>query len=53
MEINYGSFECIVEIPAGYDVTKAQAAYHNGFLRIDVPPAEAGSTPTIIPVTSE
>jgi len=45
MEINYGSFECVIEIPAGYDVTRAQAAYHNGFLRIDVPPAELQASP--------
>jgi len=53
MEINYGSFECIIEIPPGYDLTKAQAAYHNGFLRVDVPPAVTGSSTNVIPVTSE
>lgn len=37
MEINYGSFESVVEIPPGYDVSRAQAAYQNGFLRVDVP----------------
>lgn len=37
MEINYGSFECVIEIPSGYNLAKAQAAYHNGFLRVDVP----------------
>ena len=37
MEINYGSFECVIEIPPGYDLSQAKAAYQNGFLRIDVP----------------
>jgi len=46
MEINYGHFESIIELPAGYDLSKAKATYQNGFLRIDVPqtvgqPAEA------------
>ena len=37
MEINYGAFETIVELPDGYDLPHARAAYQNGFLRIDVP----------------
>ena len=37
MAINYGSFECSIDVPAGYDMANAQAAYHNGFLRIDIP----------------
>jgi len=37
MEINYGAFESIIELPPGYDLTQAKAAYQNGFLRIDVP----------------
>ncbi len=37
MEINYGSFESVLELPAGYDLSLAKAAYLNGFLRIDVP----------------
>ena len=37
MEINYGSFESVIELPTGYDLSRAQAAYQNGFLRIDVP----------------
>src|SRR5437899_12059425 len=34
MEINYGAFESVIELPAGYDLTHAKAAYQNGFLRI-------------------
>lgn len=37
MEIHYGSFESVIELPPGYDLTQAKAAYQNGFLRIDVP----------------
>src|SRR5215510_2815757 len=37
MEINYGAFESVVELPDGYELTQAKAAYQNGFLRIDVP----------------
>lgn len=39
MEINYGPFESILELPAGYDLSHAKASYLNGFLRIDVPVA--------------
>ena len=39
MEINYGPFENILELPPGYDLTQAKASYLNGFLRIDVPHA--------------
>jgi HSP20 family protein len=37
MNINYGPFESILELPPGYDLSQAKAAYLNGFLRIDVP----------------
>jgi HSP20 family protein len=37
MEINYGAFETVLELPDGYDLAHAKAAYQNGFLRIDVP----------------
>ena len=37
MEINYGPFESVLELPSGYDLSQAKAAYLNGFLRIDVP----------------
>ena len=37
MEINYGFFESVIELPPGYDLSQAKAAYQNGFLRIDVP----------------
>ncbi len=40
MEINYGPFENVLDLPVGYDLTQAKASYLNGFLRIDVPPAD-------------
>lgn len=40
MEINYGAFQNIIELPEGYDLARAKAAYQNGFLRIDVPLAD-------------
>jgi HSP20 family protein len=39
MEINYGPFENVLEIPAAYDLSQAKASYLNGFLRVDVPQA--------------
>ena len=40
MEIDYGAFETLIELPSGYDLSQARAAYQNGFLRIDVPVQE-------------
>jgi HSP20 family protein len=45
MEINYGGFETIIELPKGYDLSQARAAYNNGFLRIDVPVQAGGTQP--------
>jgi HSP20 family protein len=39
MEISYGPFESVLELPDGYDLGQAKAIYVNGFLRIDVPAA--------------
>ncbi len=52
MEINYGPFECVFEIPAGYDLSEAKAAYQNGFLRIEVPQAvHASPKKTLVPIS--
>src|SRR6476660_9763158 len=54
MEINYGPFECVIEIPPGYDLSEAKAAYQNGFLRVDVPQAARSSSKSIlVPVSEE
>ena len=44
MEINYGTFQFYIDLPAGYNLHKAKAVYQNGILRINVPLASrAGS----------
>jgi HSP20 family protein len=50
MEINYGPFESVLELPAGYDLGQAKAAYLNGFLRIDVPLAQRSSSSANVPI---
>src|SRR3974390_2162963 len=50
MEINYGPFESVLELPPGYDLGQAKAAYLNGFLRIDVPLAQRMSKSTKVPI---
>jgi HSP20 family protein len=50
MEISYGPFESILELPPAYDLTRAKAAYLNGFLRIDVPVAQPNSKTTKVPI---
>ncbi len=50
MEINYGPFESVLELPPGYDLSQAKAAYLNGFLRIDVPVVQRSSKTTSVPV---
>jgi HSP20 family protein len=53
MEISYGAFESILELPAGYDLLRAKAAYQNGFLRIDVPQqAQGNPSPITVPIES-
>jgi HSP20 family molecular chaperone IbpA len=51
MEINYGPFESVLELPPGYDLSQAKAAYLNGFLRIDVPLAQAQTKSANVPIT--
>ena len=53
MEINYGSFECVIEVPPGYDLSEAKAAYQNGFLRVDVPQSKRApsSKPLSVAIT--
>jgi len=53
MEINYGPFENVIELPEGYNLSKAAASYQNGFLRVDVPLKSPDSAkPHRVPVTS-
>jgi HSP20 family protein len=50
MEINYGPFESVLELPPGYDLSQAKAAYLNGFLRIDVPLTARPPKHTKVPI---
>jgi HSP20 family protein len=51
MEISYGPFESVLELPPGYDLSQAKAIYVNGFLRIDVPTAlQPHSKMTKVPI---
>ncbi len=50
MEISYGPFESVLELPSGYDLSQAKAAYLNGFLRIDVPRSPPHSKSTKVPI---
>ena len=50
MEINYGAFESVLELPPGYDLSQAKATYLNGFLRIDVPLAPTQTKSTKVPI---
>jgi HSP20 family molecular chaperone IbpA len=44
-EVNYGPFECVIQVPEGYQLYQAKAAYHNGFLRVEVPKAQPVAAP--------
>ncbi|HTB62355.1 MAG TPA: Hsp20/alpha crystallin family protein [Opitutales bacterium] len=43
MEIDYGAFETVIEVPEGFDVSRGKAVYQNGFLRVDIPYLAANS----------
>ena len=51
VEISYGSFECVIEVPAGFDLSQAKASYLNGFLRVDVPPSRTSSKSVLVPIS--
>ncbi len=54
MEINYGAFESVIEVPADYDLGHARAVYQNGFLRIEVPKrSQPPPKPHAVPITAE
>ncbi len=53
MEINYGAFECVIDIPVAYDLTQARATYQNGFLRVDVPMAAKPASKSVYVQISE
>jgi HSP20 family protein len=51
MEIHYGPFECVIEVPSGYDLTQARAIYQSGFLRVDIPQTHETPPSKRIPVS--
>jgi HSP20 family protein len=52
MEISYGPFETVLDLPPGYDLGQAKAIYVNGFLRVDVPPSQKlPSKTTKVPIS--
>ena len=46
MEIRFGEFSLAVELPRGVDVSKADADYKDGFLKVVLPKLK----PTIVPI---
>ena len=52
MEINYGPFESVLELPQAYEPGAAKAVYLNGFLRIDVPLARPASHTSKVPIAN-
>jgi len=53
MEINYGAFESVIDVPEGYDLNKARALYQNGFLRVEIPAVSRPSKRRKIPVSDD
>lgn len=53
MEINYGAFESVIDVPDGYDLNKARAIYQNGFLRVEIPASGRSSRRRKIPVSDD
>jgi HSP20 family protein len=47
MEIDFGTFQFYIDLPAGYNLHKAKAVYQNGFLRISVPIASRADSEKI------
>jgi HSP20 family protein len=46
-ERRYGSFSRAIKLPTGVDLTKAEATFNNGVLRVAVPKAEAAKPRTL------
>jgi len=47
-EVKFGRFQAVLEMPPGFDLAQAKAAYSNGFLRIEVPAAEGTTSPGVL-----
>lgn len=53
MEINYGSFESVIDLPADCDTGRAKAIYQNGFLRIEIPASSKNTRKRKISVSTD
>lgn len=53
MEIDYGPFQTTLDLPVGYDLSRARASYQNGFLRITVPEKIQGAGTSVSISVSE
>jgi HSP20 family protein len=50
MEIEYGSFQRVIELPADADTANAEASYEKGLLRIVIPIAKAAAQVRPVPI---
>jgi len=48
MEIDYGAFETIIEVPEDCDLSRGKAVYQNGFLRVDFPFASSAAGGSVV-----
>jgi HSP20 family protein len=53
MEIEYGPFQRVVQLPDDVDPAGAEAAYENGFLRITIPIAKPAPQERPVPIRIE
>ncbi|HEV2712484.1 MAG TPA: Hsp20/alpha crystallin family protein [Gaiellaceae bacterium] len=50
IEIEYGPFERVVQLPAGVDIPQAEARYDRGLLTIEIPIAEKTEPSQRVPI---
>ena len=50
MEIEYGSFQRVVQLPRDADAAQAEATYDKGLLRIVIPIAQREARPRPVPI---
>jgi HSP20 family protein len=48
MEIDYGAFETIIEVPEDCDASRGKAVYQNGFLRVDIPFVSSAASGSVL-----
>jgi HSP20 family protein len=50
MEIEYGSFQRVIQLPKDADTSQAEATYEKGLLRIVIPIAQREARPRPVPI---